>query len=209
MAVDGRTPLTCSNGFSLIELVIGIIVLAVALVTMLTMIFPQASRSVDPFHQVRASELGHSLLNEILTKKFDECSGHTGDERSDTDCSNNPAGSYRCDEAGPAGVLVACIATIPTCPASGMSAATEEGNDRATYNDVDDYHCLDQSGDQIENALGEPLTDFYQNYRLQVSVAYDGAALGLANNRAAKRVTILVTLPSGEQIAFSGYRGNY
>ncbi|GAA5218989.1 prepilin-type N-terminal cleavage/methylation domain-containing protein [Corallincola platygyrae] len=201
---------SAARGFTLIEVIVGIVVLAIALTLMTTLLFPQAERSVDPFHQVRASELGHSLLNEILTKKFDECSNHTGDVRSDLDCTNNPSGSYRCDEAGPSGVFIPCIDTIPRCPSSTISSATEEGaNNRVNYDDVDDYHCLDQSGDEIENALGEPLVDFYHNYRVQVLVAYDGNALGFANNRAAKRVSIRVTLPSGEQIDFSGYRGNY
>ena len=55
-----------ASGFTLIELVIGIVVFSIALVLFTSLMVPQAIRSVDPIFQVRASELGQSLMNEII-----------------------------------------------------------------------------------------------------------------------------------------------
>ncbi|WP_427980905.1 type IV pilus modification PilV family protein, partial [Agarivorans sp.] len=65
-------------GFTLIELIVGIVVMAIALVVISSFLVPQARRSIEPVYQFRAAELGSSLMNEILSKSFDEQSDHTG-----------------------------------------------------------------------------------------------------------------------------------
>lgn len=195
------------RGVTLVELIVAIVALGFGMVLLSTLIFPQAGKSVTPIQQSRAAELGQALLDEILGRKFDQCSGHDGLTLA-ADCSNNPLGSFRCDEAG-----VSCIAAIAACPASGVTAATEELDGsgqplRALFNDVDDYHCLDQAGDAIEDALGQPLTGRYPGFRVEVQVAYAGTELGLAE-RAAKRISVTVTAPSGDAIELVGFRGNY
>lgn len=201
-----RHSLRAAAGVTLIELVVAIVALSLVLVMMTTLIFPQAGRSVDPIQQSRGAELGQALLDEILSRAFDHCSGHDGLTLA-ADCGDNPRGSYRCDEQG-----VSCIAAIPVCPGSGFSNATEEMSGgvglRALFNDVDDYHCLDQADSAITDALGQSLGDHYRGFRLQVSVSYAGADLGLAN-RLAKRVAVTVTAPSGDLLQFAGYKGNY
>lgn len=195
------------RGVTLIELIVAIIALGFGFVLMATLIFPQAERSATPIQQSRGAELGQALLDEILARSFDHCSAHDGLTLA-ADCGSNPRGSFRCDEAG-----VSCIAAIPACPPSGVTSATEEVDGsgqplRALFNDVDDYHCLDQSGDAIQDSLGQPLVGRYPGFRVQVQVAYAGADLGLAS-RLAKRISVTVFTPSGDPLQFTGYKGNY
>jgi MSHA pilin protein MshD len=177
-------------GFTLLELIVGVVVLGIALLMISSILGPMYIRSSEPWQQVRAAELGHSLMNEIMARSFDE---------------NSSRGTnlLRCGEAGAS----ACIATIPACPATGMSSATEETS-RDLYDDVDDFHCFRGDGAAVSNILNQSLADSYRNYQVEVFVSYAGADIGLPNQRA-KRVDIRVILPSGGNIAFSSYKGNW
>lgn len=177
-------------GFTLLELIVGVVVLGIALLLISSILGPMYIRSSEPWQQVRAAELGHSLMNEIMARSFDE---------------NSSRGTnlLRCGEAG-AG---SCIAAIPACPATGMSSATEEAS-RDLYDDVDDFHCFRGDGAAVSNILNQSLADSYRNFQVEVLVSYAGADVGLPTQRA-KRVDIRVILPSGDNIAFSGYKGNW
>jgi MSHA pilin protein MshD len=177
-------------GFTLLELIVGVVVLGIALLMISSILGPMYIRSSEPWQQVRAAELGHSLMNEIMARSFDE---------------NSSRGTnlLRCGEAGAS----ACIATIPACPANGMSSATEEIS-RDLYDDVDDFHCFRGDGAAVSNILNQSLADSYRNYQVEVFVSYAGADIGLPN-QSAKRVDIRVILPSGGNIAFSSYKGNW
>lgn len=182
--------LQINGGFTLVELVIGMLVLAVALTLITSVLGPMLRSSSETWHQVRAAELGHSLMNEITSRAFDE---------------NSPRGTtmLRCNQAGAS----ACIASIPACPAAGMSAATEESS-RDLYDDIDDYHCLRLSGAALSNALNQSLADSYAEYQLSVSISYAGTDLAVANTLM-KRIDILVTTPTGDVLAFRSYKGNW
>ncbi|WKE66024.1 prepilin-type N-terminal cleavage/methylation domain-containing protein [Gallaecimonas kandeliae] len=176
------------RGVTLIELVIGMLVLGIAIVLITSSLLPLGQRSVDPWHQVRAAELGQSLMNEILGKRFDE---------------NSPLGGQkRCDESG-----------APAC--TDVAALGPDGGEgRSDYDDVDDYNGLDLTGDAITNILDQQLLSQYRQYRIQVAVGYDGNHNGVLNEagaeeRLAKRITVTVTTPGGQAIVFSAYRGNW
>lgn len=179
-----------SAGFTLIELIVGMVVLAIAILMVSQIMGPMIVRSTEPWHQVRAAELGHSLMNEIMAMSFDE---------------NSSRGSnlLRCNEAGAA----SCIATIPACPATGLTAATEEAN-RSLYDDVDDYHCLRADGASLTNILNQSQAATYHNFRVEIYVSYAGSRLGLANNTA-KQIEIQVSTPGGEVIVFTSFKGNW
>ncbi len=179
-----------SRGFTLVELVIGMLVLAIALTLITSVLGPMMRSSSETWHQVRAAELGHSLMNEITSRAFDE---------------NSPRGTsgLRCNQSGAS----ACIASIPACPASGMSVATEEAS-RELYDDLDDYHCLRLSGAQLSNTLNESLADSYAGYQLSVTISYAGSDLALAN-ALMKRIDLQVTTPTGDVLAFRSYKGNW
>lgn len=185
-----RARLKYQQAFTLVELVIGILVLAVAFALITSVLGPMMQNSSQTWHQVRAAELGHSLMNEITSRAFDE---------------NTPRGTnyLRCGQTGAS----ACIASIPVCPASGLSTATEEAS-RDLFDDVDDYHCLRLTGAQLSNALNESLAQTYAQYQLSVEVQYAGTDLAISNNLA-KRIDIAVTTPEGEVLAFRSYKGNW
>lgn len=171
-------------GFTLIELIVGIVVMAIALVVISSFLVPQARRSIEPVYQFRAAELGSSLMNEILSKSFDEQSDHTG------------GGLWRCSEPRPNGQATSCT------PASdyGPDAATEL---RQNYNDVDDY---DTAGSflAISDSMGVDLSQDYRNYRYRVAI--DSSEYGINQ---AKRIDLWIQAPDGVEYAFSAYRWNY
>ena len=66
------------RGFTLIELIIGIVVFTIIMLVIIGVIGPQSRLSIEPIWQIRASELAQSLLTEINAKSFDEQSDHSG-----------------------------------------------------------------------------------------------------------------------------------
>jgi MSHA pilin protein MshD len=186
------------KGFTLIELVIGIMVLSIALMLFTSLLIPQAVRSVDPIFQVRATELAKSIMIEITSKAFDEESSHTvtGD---------------RCNENG-----IACT--------SSDQLGVDGTENRTTFNDIDDYHGLNASaGGIIKNALDQLNTiggqDLYQGFLAEVSVVYDDNFNGVDDSDIieqgiivtgnTKLITVTITTPNNEAMIFSTYKLNY
>lgn len=175
-------------GFTLIELVIGMLVFAIAMTFFVGMIVPQATRSIDPIFQVRATELGQSLLNEISSKSFDEQSSRNNGER--------------CGEA-----------STPACTAPG--ALGPDSENRGAYDDVDDFNGLDERDGNILSATGSTIgingRNLYQGFRATVFVYYDGDLNGANDNAigVAKLITVTITTPNKENIVFSTYRYNF
>lgn len=66
------------QGFTLIELIVGLVLMSVALTFLTTMFFSNPGRSVEPLLQIRAAEFGSALMGEILSKKFDELTPEGG-----------------------------------------------------------------------------------------------------------------------------------
>jgi MSHA pilin protein MshD len=185
------------KGFTLIELVIGMVVFSIALVLFTSLIVPQAIRSVDPIFQVRATELGQSLINEIVSKSFDEASDRVG-------------GS------------VLCSSTVaPLCTASNNFGAEEGAANRENFDDVDDYNNLSESDGNIKNTLNESVTlggvNLYQGFSAAVVVIYDDNMDGIDDAISGgggyigrtKLVTVTITTPNNEEIIFSTFRNNY
>ena len=74
-----------NKGFTLVELVIGIVLLAIAMMVMNTMLISQSKDALEPLYRLRASQLGQSILQDILSHAYDQNADHNG-------------GRYRCDE---------------------------------------------------------------------------------------------------------------
>ena len=67
------------RGFTLVEFIVGIVLLAVALTGIPGLPINQAApQAVDPVQQVRADQLAQRILGEVLQKSFDERSDHNG-----------------------------------------------------------------------------------------------------------------------------------
>lgn len=178
-------PFKSASGFTLIELVIGIVVLSLSFGVITTLILPASMQSVEQVHQIRAAELGQSLLNEILGRAFDENSDRDG-------------GRVRCGEPGRD-----CSTAMGP---DGVGAAKET---RELFDDVDDYH-----GSDIEDALGATLGDLYKGFVVEIIVCYDrdysGECDGVSTEKdLAKLIKISVTTPQNNLIQFATYKVNF
>lgn len=173
------------NGFTLIELIISIVIFAIALTIIVGLIAPQARQSAEPLMQLKASALGQSLMNEILSKSFDENSERAPPFRR---CSETTLGALPCSELGDLGL--------------------DGAETRTSFDDVDDY--IELSGQAITNALGEELIE-YQEFSLEVLVEYDSDYNASTSDGGvlAKRITVAVISPLGERYGFTSYKANY
>lgn len=170
------------RGFTLIELILGIVMIAIVMTLITGLIAPQARLSAGPVIQIKANELGQSLMNEILGKAFDEVTE-----------ANPPF--RRCSETG----FTACSSTL----------GADTGEDRLSFDDVDDY-IGSYSGSALVNSLGQSIESDYVGFSYVVSVVYDGDYDGVADtNHNAKLITVIVTSSTDESYGFSAYKGNY
>ena len=179
-----------SRGFTLIELIVGIVVLSLSFSLLITLILPLSEKSAEQLHQVRASELGQSMMNEILARAFDENSDMAG-------------GLVRCSEG----------TTDCTSPDENdfPHLGPDDSETRQTFNDVDDYHGYDSDNTDDENALNEKFSSLYPGFRVQVSVCYsefDGVC-NTTSVELAKLIIITVTTPQDFDFVFSFYKANF
>ena len=130
-------------GFSLIELVVGMLVISIAIVMLTSMFFPQADRSVESLYRMRSAELAHSVMNEIWGKRYDQ-------------------------QTNPNGGVPACNTGTPLVPCSSTLGPDGEGRD--DYNDVDDYHGLNINSFMFNSS--QTYAAVYTNFNLNVSVTY-------------------------------------
>ncbi len=178
-----------SRGFTLIELIIGIVVLSISLSIVSTLIAPAEEKSADQILQVKAAELGQSFLNDITSRAFDENSDMAG-------------GLVRCGEPN----YGSNPCTNILGPEDGNGGRPDKGEvSRDLFNDVDDFHTYSQQF----NANGEDLHTGYSNFTIDVQVVYDGSSLGFVDNMAAKRITVTVTTPLGTAIEFATHKANF
>ena len=181
------------RGFTLIELIVGIVLLAVALTGILGLLINQAPQAVDPVQQVRAAQLAQRLTGEILQKSFDEQSDHNG-------------GRYRCGEQ------VAGVTISPCSSSYGPDGVLQP----YAYNDVDDFDTGGNWEDaswftQTSSGIG---SDEYRNYQVKIAVSAVDFSDGTFKNCTApcsvgKRIDLQVRLPNQSVLDFSFYRGNY
>lgn len=172
-----------NRGFTLIELIVGIVVLSISFSLLITLILPLSEKSAEQLHQVRAAELGQSMMNEILARAFDENSDMTG-------------GLVRCGESS-----VVCTSYV------NLGSDNDETT-RALYDDVDDYKDFNFSNEA--NALGENFSDLYPGYNVDVAVCYSNFTSNCSNTvELAKLITITVTTPQDFDFVFAFYKANF
>ncbi|MFT6267456.1 MAG: MSHA pilin protein MshD [Alphaproteobacteria bacterium] len=189
-----------SKGFTLVELVIGIVLFSVAMVTIVSVIMPQSRQGIDPLWQVRAVSLAQSLLTEISAKAFDEASITAGGRKA---CNN---GTTPCTSSGNLGI--------------------EAAETRNSFDDIDDYDGLELSGEAIINVSQSTLTnnisDLFLGFEARISVVYDDNTDGINDDDTngdnildsgtlignQKLIRVIVVTPGGEEIPFSAYRKN-
>ncbi|MBL4822838.1 MAG: prepilin-type N-terminal cleavage/methylation domain-containing protein [Colwellia sp.] len=177
-----------TKGFTLIELIVGIVVLSISFSLLISLILPLSEKSAEQLHQVRAAELGQSMMNEIIARAFDQQSDMTG-------------GLIRCGENG------------VVCTSNNNLGADNGETERALYNDVDDYDGYDTDSTDDENVLGESFSSLYPGFRVQVAVCYSQLSTTSTNCSSsielAKLITVTVTTPQDFDFVFSFYKANF
>ena len=180
---------TKQAGFTLIEIIVGIVVLSIAYALLTSLIYPLASQSAAQIHQIRAAEFGQSMVNEILGKAFDENSDMSG-------------GEDRCGE------ISAVLCTV------SANLGADGSEERGDYNDVDDYNAINFTDDEILNSQGNSISDVYVGFSMNVTVIYDSNYsgeydAGVDDEKTAKLITITVRSPQDDDYIFSVYRVNF
>jgi len=180
------------KGFTLIETIIGIVVLSISFTVLTSLIYPISEQSAEQLHQVKAAELAQSMLNEIQNKAFDENSDMAG-------------GLLRCGETA-----------APNCSTSmGPDTVLTNTETRATFNDVDDYNNLVYNAGEIENSQGL-LLDLYAGYAMSIRVCNDADYSGPncdgaldSNISSVKLIIVTIITPMDFSLHFSTYRANF
>lgn len=171
------------RGFSLISIVLSIILMSFALLTVTTALIPKSQQNVELIYSAKAAELGFAVMDEVLSRQFDQNSGPNG-------------GLPECQPTG-----VPCTTPDVLGPEAGET-------DRTLFNDVDDFNGL--SGN-VQDVLGDNLGSVYPNFSISIEVFYDSNLDGIADtvsgNR--KRIVVDVVDPSGQHYPFSAFRGNF
>jgi MSHA pilin protein MshD len=181
-------------GFTLIELIIGIVVLSISLSIISTLIVPAEQKSADQIHLVKAAELGQSFLNDISARAFDENSDMAG-------------GRDRCGDTDGNGVVLSpCTDASKLGPEDGNDGRLDKGETtRSLFNDVDDFNEYSK----LFNTNDGDLHASYANFKIDVQVIYDGLSLNLPNDINAKRITVTITTPLGTEIKFATHKANF
>ena len=178
-----------NQGFTLIEIIVGLVISTLAISLVAIIILPLLTRSVEPIFQIRAAEIAQSVLDDVMSRRYDE---------------TTPLG----------GSPICSAATNPCTPVASLGIDIGESH-RGTFDDVDDFHHFCNADNDIEDVFGSNLTanGFTRGYTFRICVGYDGNYNGVINQAAelnAKLITVTVTPPSqASPVDISVYRGNY
>lgn len=186
---------TVNKGFTLIELVVGIVVMSIVLTIVISIMAPMSKRSFDPIYQVKATELAQSLFNEISAKAFDENRDPNGGlVRCNEDLNNNGNFTDTFERA---------------CSLASSFGGGDNESSREAFDDVDDF----DNYQAVYDIFNADISNYYPDFTIQVSVAYVEDYLGtpkpLAETSNIKQIKIVVTTPNGLRLPFVRFRGNY
>lgn len=180
------------RGFTLIEIVVGIVILAIALTIVTSMFLPQANKMTTPMYQIKATALGQSIMNQVLIRYYDDVNARAN-------------GAIRCGEVIEGGVAVPCSVNL------GLDDGETKDSPNG-FNDVDDYnvYCDDQTGYDPKTALGF-FTRNYPGYGVKICVSLAAEKFGgsAGENNVAKKITMTIFMPNNEEITLTSFKGNY
>ncbi|OIN14014.1 type IV pilus modification PilV family protein [Oceanisphaera psychrotolerans] len=173
------------RGISLLEYVLGLVILAIVLVGA-GLFFLSQPRQLDPVFQFRAVSLAEALAEQIVAVKYD--------------ANNNPVAQERCGIDG-----------VPACANSPQASASDEVSSFAV---VDDFQlwCNDGEkgavgavgGEALAAQLDLPEAQLYRRFTVEtcVSVNEDDP------DNIFKRVEIKVAIDQGTTLSFTLHRYN-
>lgn len=171
------------GGFTLIETIIVIVLVGAMMAGMTSLFMTNVGNSHRPYLRQKALAVANAFMDEIVHKRWNECT---------------PIGGGAINIASnlcPDGV------TTPI-PSIGADA----GEARATYDDIDDYHGLNQSPPQDSSAVDMP---GYTGFTVSVTVAQPAGAWNTIPAVDVRLITVTVTSTSNEAISISAYRVNF
>ena len=183
------------RGLTLVELVLFIVLVAIAFSSLLMAVSTFNRGSADPLIRKQALAIAESLLDEVALMPFTFCDPDDNNAAlatGPTDCTGN---------AGPGGSTTGTEDTATLGPESGES----RGGAVAPFDNVSDYNGFSMN----------PIVDIANNdmgltgYSASVTVAQAGADLGIATAADALLITVTVTPPSGDAVVLHGYRARY
>lgn len=192
------------RGFTLIEIIIGIVVLSIALTGGLSLLISQVDAYRDPLIKEKSVQIAKRVVHEIQIRAYDEKSDIGG-------------GIFRCSET---------VGGISRC-----SAEAEYGTDPGelmldTLDDVDDFDtaklCLKLSGsyscsdnnylpvvyffsDAADEATQKKYNDYYAGFLVKIEVV-PAKISGDADS--AKKITVTVRQSDGLEIEYSFIKAN-
>ena len=168
------------TGFTLVETVIVIVLVGAMMAGMTSLFMNNVGNSHRPYLRQKALAVANAFMDEILRKQWNENTPLGGG------CVNTASGSCL---AGP------IMATIGS-----------DGESRAIYDDIDDYHGLNQSPPQDSSGTDMP---GYAGYTVSVNVVQPGANWHSVPAADVRLITVSVTSSSNEAISISAYRVNF
>lgn len=169
------------RGFTLIETIIVIVMVGALMAGMTVMFVENVGNSHKPYLRQKALAVANAYMDEIYTKRWND---------------NTPIGG---------GCVVTASAACLTAGAPAVVAIGDDGETRATYDDVDDYHGLNQSP---QNSSGVAMPD-YSGFTVAVSVTQPGANWNGAAAADVRLIKVDVTSSANETISVSAYRTNH
>ena len=190
------------RGFTLIEIIIGIVVLSIALTGGLSLLISQVDAYRDPLIKEKSVQIAKRVVHEIQIRAYDEKSDIGG-------------GIFRCSET--VGGISRCSETYGTDPGELMLD---------TLDDVDDFDtaklCLKLSGsyscsdnnylpvvyffsDAADEATQKKYNDYYAGFLVKIEVV-PAKISGDADS--AKKITVTVRQSDGLEIEYSFIKAN-
>lgn len=177
-------PRAAARGFTLVELLIFIVVIAAAIAGVLKVFTEAASRSADPAVRRQALAIAESLLEEVQLMPFTFCDS----EDANVETATATAG----------------------CASAVDAIGPEAGETRfATppFDHVNDYHGYAMSGGIVD--ITNTAIAGLSGYGASVAVAPALLNTITAASGDALRITVTVTGPGGTSLTLDGYRSRH
>jgi MSHA pilin protein MshD len=198
-------------GFTLIELIITIIIMSFAAIIIIPYL-SAVTHSPDPILREKAIALGQAMMDEILSKKWDENSPNGGGPI----VTGETASGTRGTDGSLTATVPASLGPDTTDPSPYDENSTAA--DRTKWDDVDDYNGVDEPVVGVfYDQTGTSLPGTWTNFTRRVAVDYIASSegnidpltsiSGIATDT--KRIIVTVTSPLGETFQFVGVSCNF
>jgi len=192
-------------GFTMIELVMTIVILGSSTLIMIPF-FSAIGHNADPIVRDRAVILGQAMMDEIISKRWDENSPigggpiKTGETVGGGTCASlDRIACYKDGHPGFDGASRSSSAVL----------GPESGESRANYDDIDDYNGINVTDGNFRDQNDKLFV--LAKYKRRVDVDYISSSAGVMSHSSAtaagttdsKRVVVTVTSPQNEVFYFT------